>query len=56
MPVGDLLFSLAGIFGNHAIVNAIVMGALTLGNIWMLSGVLLMLGKAKENHKKVYVS
>ncbi len=56
MPVGDLLFSLVGIFGNHAIVNAIVMGALTLGNIWMLSGVLLMLGKAKENHKKVYVS
>lgn len=51
MPVGNLLFSLVGLFGNYAIVNAIVMGALTLGNIWMLGGVLLMLGKAKENRK-----
>ncbi|MGI6072830.1 MAG: DUF6796 family protein [Lachnospiraceae bacterium] len=52
IPVGGLLFSLVGLFGNYSIVNAIVMGALTLGNIWMLSGALLMLGKAKENLNK----
>lgn len=53
MPVGALIFSLFKVFGNYAIVNAIVVGALTLGNIWMLSGALLMLDKAKENREKV---
>jgi hypothetical protein len=48
MPVGTLLFSLFGFFGNHAIVNAIMVGAFSLGNIWTLGGSLLMLGKAKE--------
>ncbi len=51
MPVGTLLFSLFGIFGNYAIVNAIMVGAFSLGNIWTLGGHLLMLGKAKENQK-----
>ena len=49
IPVGGLLFSLVIVFGNHAMVNAIMVGALTLGNIWTLGGHLLMLGKAKEN-------
>jgi hypothetical protein len=52
MPVGTLLFSLIAVFGNHAIVNAIMVGAFSLGNIWALSGALLMLGKAKENRDK----
>ena len=52
MPVGALLFSLVNVFGNYAIVNAIMVGALTLGNIWALGGSLLMLDKAKENHEK----
>lgn len=51
MPVGTLLFSLFAIFGNHAIVNAIMVGAFSLGNIWTLGGHLLMLGKAKESRK-----
>ncbi|MGI5847692.1 MAG: DUF6796 family protein [Candidatus Cryptobacteroides sp.] len=49
MPVGTLLASLVSVFGNHAIVNAIMVGAFSLGNIWALSGALLMLGKAKDN-------
>lgn len=49
MPVGGLLFSLVSVFGNHALVNAIAVGALTLGNIWKLGGHLLMLNKVKEN-------
>jgi len=52
MPVGALLFSVVSIFGNNEIVNAITLGALTLGNIWALGGSLFMLGKAKENWKK----
>lgn len=48
MPVGVLIFSLIGVFGNYAVVNAITMGALTLGNIWMLSGTLYLVNKAKE--------
>ncbi|MGI6635801.1 MAG: DUF6796 family protein [Christensenellales bacterium] len=49
IPVGALLFSLVHVFGNYRAVNAILVGALTLGNIWTLGGFLLMLGKAKEN-------
>ena len=49
MPVGGLIFNLFSVFGNYEIVNAIVVGALTLGNIWQLSGSLYLLDKAKEN-------
>lgn len=52
IPIGGLLFSLVGIFGNHAIVNAITVGAMTLGNIWTMGGALFMLGKAKENWER----
>lgn len=55
MPVGALLFSPISVFGNHALVNAITVGALTLGNIWALGGSLLMLSKAKENWEKFSV-
>ncbi len=53
MPVGGLLFSLVGLFGNYAPVNAIALASMTLGNIWTLAGALLMLGRAKENRKKL---
>jgi len=53
MPVGTLLASLVIIFGNHAIVNAIMVGASSLGNIWQLAGLFFILGKAKENWHKV---
>ncbi len=51
MPVGTLLASLVSILGNYAVVNAIMLGAFSLGNIWALGGSLLMLGKAKENYE-----
>lgn len=53
MPVGTLLFSLVGLFGNYAIVNALMVGTFSLGNIWSLAGHLWMLRRAKENHEKV---
>lgn len=52
MPVGTLLAGLFSLFGNYAIINAIMVGAFSLGNIWALGGHLLMLGKAKENWEK----
>lgn len=51
MPVGTLIFSLVGLLGNHEIVNAIVVGAFSLGNIWSLAGHLWMLRRVKENNK-----
>ncbi|HHX13626.1 MAG TPA: hypothetical protein GX726_01570 [Clostridiales bacterium] len=53
MLVGTLLASLFSIFGNHAIANAIKVGAFSLGNIWTLTGHLLMLGRAKENYEGI---
>ena len=50
MPVGSLLFSLFGLFGNHALVNAILMGAFSLGNVWTLAGHLWLLRKIKQDH------
>ena len=47
MPVGSLLFCPIGLFGNHELVNAVMMGAFSLGNIWTLVGHLLFLRKAK---------
>ena len=51
MLVGTLFVSLISILGNYAIVNAIMVGVFSFGNIWMLGGHLLMLSKAKENVK-----
>ena len=51
MPVGSLLFSLVGLLGNSEIVNAILMGAFSLGNIWSLAGHLWMLRKVQETDK-----
>ncbi len=52
MQVGTLLISLISAFGNYALVNAVMVGAFSFGNIWALVGHLLMLCKAKENMKK----
>lgn len=43
MPVGTLLFSLVGLLGNHPAVNALMVGAFSLGNIWSLLGHLWLL-------------
>ena len=47
MPVGTLLFSLVGLLGNYEPVNAIMVGAFSLGNIWALAGHLYLLKKAE---------
>ncbi len=52
MPVGTLLAGLIVVCGNHAIVNAISVGAFSVGNIWNLGGLLLMFGRAKENWQR----
>lgn len=52
MPVGTLIVSFISILGNHEILNSLMVGAFSLGNIWTLSGHLMMLGKAKERQKK----
>ena len=49
MPVGTLLFSLIGLFGNRAAVNAIMVGTFSLGNIWTLAGHLWMLQKVRKS-------
>ena len=48
MPVGSLLFSVVGLLGNYEIVNAILVGAFSLGNIWCLAGHLWFVNKRKE--------
>lgn len=48
MPVGSLLFSLIGLAGNYEIVNAIMVGAFSLGNIWSLAGHLWMIQRIKK--------
>lgn len=49
MPVGSLLVSPIGLLGNYEIVNAIMVGAFSVGNIWTLAGHLWMLRLAKGN-------
>ncbi|HQC54822.1 MAG TPA: hypothetical protein PKX91_03750 [Clostridia bacterium] len=48
LPIGAALASIVNVFGNYAIVNAIGMAAATFGNIWTISGALIMLGIARK--------
>ena len=48
MLVGTLLASLVGLFGNHAPVNALMVGAFSLGNVCSLAGHLWLLNKIKK--------
>ena len=52
MAVGTLLVSIAGVLGNYDIVNALMVGAFSLGSLWTLVGHLMMLGKATERQAK----
>ena len=47
LPVGMAVTSLFHLFGNHAWVNAITAGWISIGNIWMFGGLLLMMRKAE---------
>ena len=51
MAVGTVMISLTGLAGNHAIVNALMVGAFSFGNIWTLSGHLILLPKAKQKYE-----
>ena len=51
MAVGTVMISLIGLAGNHAIVNALMVGAFSFGNIWTLSGHLILLPKAKQKYE-----
>ena len=48
MPVGILLTGIIGIFGNYEIVNALMVGAFSIGNIWTLAGHLFMVNKLNK--------
>ena len=52
MAVGTVLISLTGFAGNHAAVNALMVGAFSFGNIWTLTGHLILLPKAREKHRR----
>lgn len=51
MPVGSLLVCPIGLLGNYEIVNALMMGAFSIGNIWTLSGHLWMMRRCCEATK-----
>lgn len=48
MPVGMGMTSLLHLFGNHAPINAITAGWISVGNIWMFGGLLLMSRRARR--------
>ncbi|MCR5356920.1 MAG: hypothetical protein K6E63_05895 [Lachnospiraceae bacterium] len=54
LPVGMTATMLLKFAGNHALFNALTAGWISMGNIWMFGGLLLMMKKAKEkeNHFK----
>lgn len=52
LPVGMALAALLNLFGNHAFINAITAGWISIGNIWMFSGLLLTMNKAMKNGRR----
>ena len=48
MPVGMTATALLNLFGNHPFINAITAGWISVGNIWMFGGLLLMMNRARE--------
>lgn len=45
LPVGMIIAKMLNIFGNHAWVNAIDCGWISVGNLWMFGGLLIMMRK-----------
>ena len=52
MAIPTILASMVGMIGNYALVNAIVMGAFSIGDIWTLVGHLRMLDEAKLTYER----
>ena len=48
MPVGMAATALLNLLGNHPFINAITAGWISVGNIWMFGGLLLMMNRARE--------
>lgn len=48
LPVGMTVTMFLKLAGNHAIFNALTAGWISIGNIWMFAGLLLMMDKAKR--------
>jgi hypothetical protein len=40
--------AILNLFGNHAFINAITAGWISIGNIWMFAGLLIMKNKAMK--------
>lgn len=49
LPVGMLITMLFKVFGESELVNALTAGWISIGNIWMLGGLLLTIKRAKQN-------
>ena len=51
LPIGMIIAKMFNIFGNHPWVNAIDCGWISVGNLWMFGGLLIMMrkGMAREN-------
>lgn len=47
LPIGMAVTMVLKLAGNHAIFNALTAGWISIGNIWMFAGLLLMMNKAK---------
>lgn len=52
LPVGMAIGAFLNLFGNHAIINALSAGWISIGNIWMFGGLLLMMKKAIDKGEK----
>lgn len=52
LPVGMVIAIFFKVLGNYAFVNAILTAWISVGNIWMFGGLLLMMSKAKDSKVK----
>ena len=52
MAIGTTLGYVVGLFGNLALVNAIVLGAFSIGNVWSLVGHALFLDEAQQKYEQ----
>ena len=49
VPVGMAAATFLGIFGNHAVINALTAAWISIGNIWQFAGLLLFMKKAQTS-------
>ena len=53
LPIGMAAAFALKLFGNYALINALAAGWISIGNIWMFGGLLMMMKKAKGNAEYV---